>query len=697
MQLSLSWKQLAVALIMAAALGLHTAQAQECKKPKVFFVNGVLNQQWEAQDASRKLEAAITGNGGPANLHITTIYNPTDPGLGDALEVAQDYVLTQNHLFLAFVTAFSLDVATASSLPLRLFMSYLTDDVTSGKTYSRWLTEQIEGTAPSIRNEDVIAKIQSTLLREVSDNKTPVVVIAHSEGNFYLNEAIRRLKTAEESKNIPGVQAIGVLGIGVASRFNPATLPSGQRLYRYVTKADDAIIVPLKDVLAANFTDVVDDRIASSTLTHHELVTDYLYPNVKGTFNGTSGVSVRKAIAEEFTSVYNATSELFPCVDTFAMTPTPVVSSQPVTIHARAVSRVGAPIQGGVVVFTDGGSTEFCRAVPISDGNASCTYTFGAGSIPQTINVQWKSDLFQSVPESFDVNAGGTLTAELVLQMPAPPAQVLVTALDASGAPGLGSITVQDSAGRAVGADVSLGSDGRATLPFDYTTSRTYTFSWLKEGQVQASSQVQSISLRSAATEWFTHTGAYIWGVGNIPAVWIINGYGSQADSSGLHPLYYYVDYLNFPTAPSGGASNLATIEEYIFDKSGTRSIGYGRLLNASYPGPGVTLNNYSCRKMRDGAGTMLQNMDFVLSGYGPVGAQIASDVQLRITSCGSWTSISAASAVSSCRRDAGQPAQLVAAGSATGSARDWPYLRIGLSGFNTYFPSDGSCSELAP
>ena len=404
MQLRLNLAQVFAPLIIAVLLFGHQARAEECRPPKVFFVNGVLNQPWEAQDASRQLEAALTANGAPSGLHITTLYNPTDPGLGDAIEVAQDYILTGKHLTVAWLLAYFADVATALSPPLQLVMMHMT----GGKTYMQWLVEQVEGTAASIRNEDVIVKIQGTLLREVKDNKTPVVIIAHSEGNFYLNEAIRRLKTADATKDIPGVQAIGVLGIGVASRLNPATLPSGQRLYSYITKSDDAIIVPLQDALSANFTKVVDDRVSSSTLTHHELVSDYLYPNVKGTYNGVQGVSIRKAIADEFNKVYSAVSDLFPCVDNGVTVPTSIVAGQPVSLTAKTVSRNGAPILTGSVEFSDDKGTAFCASTLDGNGQASCSYIFPAGRIPQKIYARWESGVFQSLSHIFDSKASGT-------------------------------------------------------------------------------------------------------------------------------------------------------------------------------------------------------------------------------------------------------------------------------------------------
>ena len=404
MQVRLNLAQVFAPLIIAVLLFGHQARAEECRPPKVFFVNGVLNQPWEAQDASRQLETALTANGAPSGLHITTLYNPTDPGLGDAIEVAQDYILTGKHLTAAWWLAYLADVATALAPPLQLVMMHMT----GGKTYMQWLVEQMEGTAAAIRNEDVIVKIQGTLLREVKDNKTPVVVIAHSEGNFYLNEAIRRLKTADATKDIPGVQAIGVLGIGVASRLNPATLPSGQRLYSYVTKSDDAIIVPLQDALSANFTNVVDDRVSSSTLTHHELVSDYLYPNVKGTYNGVQGVSIRKAISDEFNKVYSAVSELFPCVDNGATVPTSIVAGQPVSLSTKTVSRNGAPILTGSVEFSDDKGTAFCASTLDGNGQASCSYTFPAGRIPQKIYARWESGVFQSLSHIFDAKASGT-------------------------------------------------------------------------------------------------------------------------------------------------------------------------------------------------------------------------------------------------------------------------------------------------
>jgi hypothetical protein len=398
--------RLVFVFVMAVTLAPQVVRAEECKKPKVFFINGVLNTQWEAQDASRQLEAAIKSNGGPADLHITTLYNPTDTLLGDAIEVAQDYVLAENHLYLAFLAAMGADVITAIDIPLRIFLSWLTDDMIKERTYKQWLTDQVDGTAASLRNEDVISRIQRALRKELEINKTPVVVIAHSEGNFYLNEAIRRLKTNRDTKDIPGVQSIGVLGIGVASRLNPALLDSGSRLYRYVTKDDDIIINWLNGELRANFTNVVDDRLVSGTSTGHELVADYLYPNVKGDFDGVSGLSVRKVIAGEFVKIYDATSELFPCISQIAVKPDIIAADQPVALSAAVVSRSGVPTTGGFIAFTDGGATEYCASAMASNGIASCSFTFGSAAIPpQKIYAEWTYGVFRSSAATTNVTS----------------------------------------------------------------------------------------------------------------------------------------------------------------------------------------------------------------------------------------------------------------------------------------------------
>jgi hypothetical protein len=399
---------LAYGLVIVAAF-VHTAlQAGECKKPKVFFINGVFNEKWEAKSASLALQKAIRPLSGLEGLQITTIYNPTDGNLGDVAEIAQDAVLARNYLVLAYFTALGTDWATFVGPPLmRDFISWITKVNTNGKTYTQWLNEQINDTAPSTRNKQVVEKIKSKLLTEVRDNKTPVVVIAHSQGNFYLNQAILELKTDDRTRDIPGVQAIGVLGIGVASRINLAAspVPSGPRLYKYVTKEDDVVIGILDQKLPPNFTNVEDFRVVTSTATHHEVVDDYLHPIVRGTFNGVERVRIRDVVVGEFKKVYDATVESFPCVDTLTATPNPIVADRPVTFAAKALSSNGVPITNGSIAFGDGVSVEYCASVLAADGTASCSITFGSTPVPTKLYAQWTSGVFKSSPESIDVSA----------------------------------------------------------------------------------------------------------------------------------------------------------------------------------------------------------------------------------------------------------------------------------------------------
>lgn len=668
MQLSLVVKFCTAA---AMAFSATSSFAAQCLAPKVLFVNGVFNSRAEAIAGKIAVREALIEGGAPADLSVGMIYNPSESGLGDLLEVAQDYQLTQGNL--SFLNA----VLTAGTFvpPFTGIAPFL----------SIWLRNQIAATEPSIRNINVETAIREAVLREIQ-NKRPVILVAHSQGNIYVNNVVRQLKAMVSDTE--GLQAIGVVGIGVASAIDLGARFQSE-LYGYITRSDDIIISPLttsSGVLPPNYRWLLE---GSGTPLHHLLEADYLSSAPRGEFDN-SVFSPREAVQKTFNRVYKEVSKAWPCV-TIDYSANPVAIGIPTTLRAALTDRQGSPITAGTVKFSVDGGSDLGSAVAVDGGGrANVPYTFAATVGGADLRAKWTLGAYAAsatTPLSFPAK----LTAEFVVNLPHPPASILVKAVDADGRAGLGSISVVRN-GLVIAADLALDAAGQLLVPIDYVVGSTaYRLNWNRDGVTLNSAAVQTFDLSSSSNEWFLHTGAgLVFGVGPAPAAWLINN--TLADNTLLRPLDYQVSYINLPTAPPAMADGNAVIEEYVYDVTATRVVGYGRISRAAYPGPGIgaDFNSFTCRTSQDPVSAVnTWRINFSATGYGPVGSVIFSDLSINLSSCGMWSTVTGAEGViNSCRRDVNQPARVDFIGSAVGIAGS-SYPRIGIAGYNQYYPTD--------
>jgi hypothetical protein len=165
--------RLSLTLFLACCSLNVFAQTATCNKPTVFFVNGVWNfDPKDAQDGSQELTKAITERFAPYGVQVRAIYNPGDGVLADIAEVA----VTQEWLRkgLDFVTA-----VVNSEFP----------------KIAAWLQQQIDDAAAKTRRRATVDGIKKKVLDEIKGSAAPVILIAHSQGNIMVNDAVIELKT----------------------------------------------------------------------------------------------------------------------------------------------------------------------------------------------------------------------------------------------------------------------------------------------------------------------------------------------------------------------------------------------------------------------------------------------------------------------------------------------------------------------
>ena len=359
-----------LALLLCSVSVDVAAQTTSCGRPSVYFVNGILNSPSGARESADEIGAAINARFPEYGVRVQTIYNPSEYPTGDVAEVAlQQYWLQAG---LNFVNA--------------IFRAW-------APLYSGIIQSQLDRPQAAIRERTVINEIKRTVLADIRSNAAPVVLIAHSQGNILVNEAVFELQTEDLTREIPGIKTIAVLGIGVASRRNLGQLIYHGDLYRYITSTNDVIINPLQGVPASNFRPSFDGGTLDPL--NHLLGPTYLSLNSIGYYEGSATPrSTLQITIDLFGELYQNASRAWPCLS-LAINPSPAIVQQNVVFTVSARDRLsGHQIPGAQVRLTanePNQSAVICSQPTDQSGIAVCNYRFL--SPPRTVTI-----LLRNVP-----------------------------------------------------------------------------------------------------------------------------------------------------------------------------------------------------------------------------------------------------------------------------------------------------------
>ena len=294
------------------------AQEATCKKAQVFYVNGIGNPKgWDATEGSVELSGALNeglkDQGYPQIVNVRTIWNEGDGILKDAEEVGLSVPLLG-----AFLESFY------KTIPASLIARLL---------------DYVDHPTATERRRRSINKIKSTILTEIRDNKAPVVILAHSQGNINVNLAVEELQDNYKS-TIPQIMNIAIVGIGVADRKTPG------KFYSYVTSASDQIISAPPLSLSSLTTGILDGNFVTqstniSLTPQHLLIEVYLNPQYTGSFKRRAETqSARQVVAELFVSAYKRVNAAWPCV-TITAEPDPARVESELTFNITVEARPG--------------------------------------------------------------------------------------------------------------------------------------------------------------------------------------------------------------------------------------------------------------------------------------------------------------------------------------------------------------------
>lgn len=342
---------------------VFTANAQTCDRTVLKYVNGVLNfSPGDAAASALQISERLASAG--INEPVRFIWNPSE-GLGDLLEVFIAADRLPNWLQL-----------TGKGFVRNYYDSLSPDFI--ARIYNSYIIGSPLAQASTASAVDLI---KSSVISEVTRAKRPVILIAHSQGNMYVNKALQELRTDPAVVGVPGLRAVGVVGLGVAALDSSKPSPH----YAYTTFKQDLIINALR-ILANVPPPNYDINEAYLGLINH-VVNDYLSPDINLLVAGPLGSTLEQGITpaqrfvDNIAAVRRGVEAEWPCLSD-PIVPASVKQFDNLELAVRVKGRPGDHrIPTGNVFFTLGGGN-FCFGPIDGDGIAKCPPTRVPGTLP---------------------------------------------------------------------------------------------------------------------------------------------------------------------------------------------------------------------------------------------------------------------------------------------------------------------------
>jgi hypothetical protein len=229
---------------------------QQQKKILVVFGNGVLSNLYNAKQSQREVEnrlRAILPSDQFALLEFKTAYNTSVDGLADIYEAVKQKIANDS-----YVTQFWRWMSNLDPLP-----DWLQD----------FMKQKLAAIDPTTYLEGHDLTVQLDMYRTAILEGKKVVLVAHSQGNFFANKAYDVLY---DSAN-----PIGSQGFGVVAVANPASFVGGGGPYS--TLAEDAVINAVRLVSVIGVAQPLPANVTNFPLPivdplRHFFVETYLYP-----------------------------------------------------------------------------------------------------------------------------------------------------------------------------------------------------------------------------------------------------------------------------------------------------------------------------------------------------------------------------------------------------------------------------------
>jgi hypothetical protein len=255
--------------ILSAAYHAEPAMGCHNQEVSIYFGNGMFNSRDDAHKSKFALQRELRQSG-ISQTEVQIAYNLNEPALEELLQVASQKDEEYGRMFWRYLSNLSLAPEA---------FRQLARDISRKFDQNRYVLD------PDLRNH--VAAYRS----EIKNGKS-VLIIAHSQGNFYANAAWNILndETGAASK-------VSIVGVAAPVREIAGDGP-------YTTLTQDIIIATVRglaETLPANVTN------SKSSLSGHEFISQYL----AGDHSGPKIIAdIRQSIQEQLKNVTTTPTDL---------------------------------------------------------------------------------------------------------------------------------------------------------------------------------------------------------------------------------------------------------------------------------------------------------------------------------------------------------------------------------------------------
>ena len=226
--------------------GSSVSNPKRCAKPivEVFYINGILNDEPDIKADAVRLSEIVKDIAKEIGIHINTvemIYDPTD-GVYDFVKVGYELFPPGTKIGAALKAFFIFGSYTLNykdNLPEQKLL--YEEAIKNKQSAITLLGQKVYSTAVS-RQVEMINKICDRVYESIR-NGNMVLLVAHSNGNSYMNDAYKYMSDEEDQSF--------VRLLSIASPQSHVGKPGNK--YPYVTRTDDLVIGFLPYHLPANF------------------------------------------------------------------------------------------------------------------------------------------------------------------------------------------------------------------------------------------------------------------------------------------------------------------------------------------------------------------------------------------------------------------------------------------------------------
>ncbi|WP_217495140.1 KTSC domain-containing protein [Vibrio sonorensis] len=246
----------------------------QSNKQSIYFSNGMFNEINDISISVYQLEKELSAFINPSAINYEISVNDSEQWLLQILEVAKQKLGDE----------------------LSMFFIYLSSIDKAPEWFLEAVDEVVRSSFGNVNDQDLRQHVSE--YQRAIDNCSKVLVIAHSQGNFYANSAWSQVYSRSfgnsmfEQRNF---RSLGILSVATPSNYvGHQLLDEGDHLdiTDYVTLTNDAIINIVRNSFPATLAGNVTNSNSSQDPLYHNFVSAYLAGDVSGSVIGVKTLAI---------------------------------------------------------------------------------------------------------------------------------------------------------------------------------------------------------------------------------------------------------------------------------------------------------------------------------------------------------------------------------------------------------------------